>query len=311
MSTPYHPATGINGGSRVYADQFSDGLRKQKYMLFERIANNPLIMQHGTQAAPVTVPTVGTAVQDNIDTMYVPGAFGNKLIEFYQTTAQTLFPSRHATKGLSIGCDLVDNESVEYVPGGNHAANPLGYLAGTDGGVFMRLTVEITDVSGEDQLIFGYRKQEAYVVPTSFLSTGDALYTDFIGIGFSGSANPNDLKVVWDQANGGSTFTYDTGFNWADTLVHTIEIQIKGRRSRFLLNGRPIGDTIRFDGLGAAITAQNTSTPTVYTVTSGLFMVPFWFVRHDTTTPGTIFVRKCAIGQLLEDGLDPAGRGSF
>jgi hypothetical protein len=262
-------------------------------------------MQYGTQAAPVTVPTFPTALQDNVDVIHLAEAFGLKAIELYQTTAQTLMPSRHATKGLEIGLDEVNNESAEYVPGGNHAANPLGCLAGTDPGVLIRATLEIADVSGSDQLVIGFRKQENYVVPTSFLSTGDALYTDFYGIGFSGAADPNDVKTVKDLNNAGSTVVFDTNFNFADGGIHTLEVRVKGRKVQCFINGVALGGVVKKDGVGAVLTAQQTYTPPAFTFDAGDFLIPFIFSRYDATTPGAIYLRSLWCGQLVEDGLDP------
>lgn len=293
----------------VFAYDISENIRKGKYMVLERSAMHPHILQNGTQAAPVSVPTLPTAVQDNLDTLIFPNGFGCLGLEMYQTTAQTLMPLRHATKGLEIGLDEVNNESVEYVPGGNHAANPLGYLSGTDPGVFIRATFEIADTSGSDQFCIGFRKQENYVVPTSFLSTGDALYTDFVGLGFSGTAAANLVKSMTDLANSGSTTVTSSAFAWADGGIHQLEVRIKGRIVSYFINGVRTGDTVRKDGLGAAITAQPTVALPNITVTNALFWVPFIFHRYDATTPGAVYLRRLEVGQLLEAGLQAEGRG--
>lgn len=298
----------VQNGLPITAYDLSDAIKKGKYMLVERASYQPHILQYGTQAAAVTVPTLPTAVQDNVAAIYLPGAIGFQYIEMYSTTAQTLNPSRHATKGLEIGLDKVDNECVEYVPGGNHAANPLGYLAGTDPGIVMRVTLEITDTSGSDQLVFGLRKQENYVVPTSFLNTGDALYTDFFGIGFSGTAAANLVKTVWDLNNAGSTTAFSTTFAWADAGIHQLEIRAKARKIRHFINGVELGGTVRKDALGTAITAQPTLAPPLQTIDTGDFMIPFLFHRYDATTPGTVFLRRLEIAPLSELGLAPEDR---
>jgi len=292
----------------VFAGDLSPNIRSGKYLFLDRPSTNPIILQNGTQAAPVSVPTFPTAVQDNVDTITFETAFGSGVLEMYQTTAQTLMPLLHATKGIEIGLDKVDNESVEYVPGGNKAGNPFGYLAGTDPGVFIRALFEITDTSGSDQFGVGFRKQENYVVPTSFLTTGDGLYTDFVLLGFSGTAAANLVKSMTDLANSGSTLVSSSAFAWADAGVHQLEVRIKGRVVSYFINGVRVGDTVRKDGLGAAITAQPTTTLPALTVTNALFYIPFIFHRYDTTTTGTVFLRKLEVGQLLEVGLQPEGR---
>ena len=306
--TDFNAGGGAQPHERVFAHQLSEGQRKGKYCIIERISTHPVILQYGTQSVPVTVPTFPTAVQDNVDVLHFKEGIGEAVLELYQTTAQTLMPSRHATKGLLIGCDVVNNECIEAVPGGNHAANPLGALMGTDPGVFIRATFEFADASGSDQFLVGFRKQEAYVVPTSLLAAGDGLYTDFFGMGFSGAADPNDVKCAYDLNNAGSTVVFDTLFNWADGGIHTLEVRIRGRRVQCLINGVMLGVPVKKDGVGAAITAQPTAAPT-FTFDAGDFVVPFIFHRYDATTPGAVYLRKLMVGQLLEDGLDPAGKG--
>lgn len=302
----YHPGAGVQPHVGVAGFQFTPGLRSGSYMVVGRQSTHPRTFQHGTAASPVSVPALPTAVQGGLNTVELANAFGHKVIELFQTTAQSLMPLLHATKGIEIGLDKLNNECVEYVPGGNHAANPLGCLAGTDPGVFLRATFEITDVSGIDQFVVGFRKQEAYAVPTSFLSTEDALYTDFYGIGFSGAADPNNVKTVQDLNNGGSTVVFDTGFDWADTKVHTLEVRVKGRKASCFINGASLGSVVKKDGLGAALTAQTTRTPAQFTFDAGDFLVPFIFVRFDATTPDAIYLRALACGRLYEDGLDPS-----
>lgn len=294
---------GAQSFSRVYANMLSEGIRRGKYFLIDAPSTGPIILS--SSAAGSVAPTAGAA---QVDTMYIPGSLG-PAVEIYQTTAQTALPYMVADKGLEIGGDQVNNESVEYVPGGNSANNPLGYTAGSDPGVFLRATLEIADVSGSDQLLVGFRKQEAYLVPTSFISGGDPDYNDFYGIGFSGSANPNDVKTV-NALNGDATANVaDTGFDWADTEVHKLEVRIKGRAVTCFINGVELGGSVSKDALGNAITAQPTTRPAAFSFDSGDFLIPFMFFRYDATTPGSIILRRLECGQLLEVGLQPEGRG--
>jgi len=287
--------------SRIYANQLSEGIRKGKYMLWERPAP-PFIY-----AEVAGIPALYTAGAAQLDGIIVPGALGNNYIQMYQTTAQALPPLWDA-KGLNIAGDAVDNESLELVPGGNTVNNPLGYLSGTDPGVFIRLTLESTDSSEIDQLVIGWRKQEAFAVPVSFLTTGDALYTDFAGIGFSGTAVANLVKTMTDLNNAGSTVVTSTAFGWADTKIHQLEVRIKGRTVSYFINGRRIGETVRLDALGVAITAQPTVAGPTFRFDSGDFLVPFIFVRRGATVASALYARRLEVGQLLEVGLQPENR---
>jgi len=298
----FNAADGTQSFTRTFGNQLSEGQRKGKYMLFDR--PGPLTIMNSAGA----IPALMTAAQGQIDTILVPGAFGNNMLELFQTTAQTLAPIYNA-KGILIGGDVVDNESVEYVPGGNRAENPFAYVAGTDPGVFIRATLEITDSSGSDQMCLGFRKQEAYAVPVSFLTTGDALYTDFAGIGFSGTAAANLVKSMTDIGNLGSTTVFSTGFTWADTKIHQLEVRISKRQVQYLINGSRPGERITKDGIGGALATQTPLVPPAYTFTAGLNLIPFFFHRYDATTPGAVYLRRLEVGQLLEVGLQPEGRG--
>lgn len=288
--------------SRVYANQLSEGLRLGKYMRFDR-PPTPFIFN-----AAAAIPAFPSAGAAQVDQMLISGGVGNTLLEHYQTTAQTLFPSAHATKGLLIGGDVVDNESVEYVPGGNRANNPMAYIAGTDPGVFIKATFEFADVSGTDQFLVGFRRQAAYAVPVSLLAAGDGTYTDFFGVGFSGAANPNVIKTMSDLNDSGSTTVTSLGMTWADGLVHTLEVRVKGRRAYVFINGVPAGNRIAKDALGNAITSQFIGSAPSFTFDSTDVLIPWIFHRYDATVPGAVYLRTLEVGQLLEIGLQKENR---
>lgn len=297
----------VQPGIPLIAGDFGLDLRGNHYSYCERPAGQPHILQYGTQTAPVTVPTFPTAVQDNVEGIIVPGVFGNSYIEMYQTTAQTLMPSIHASKGLEIALDKVDNETVEYIFGGNRASNPLAYTAPTtttatpDAAVILRCTFEIVDASEHDQFGIFWRKQQNYLVPTSFLTTGNGNYTDFVGFGFSGTAVANLVKSWTDVGTSGSTTVSSSAFAWADNGVHTLEIRIIGRRAFYYINGVQVGDTVRKDGLGVAITAQATTSLPIYNVTAGLQMVPGIFARCGSNSAAAIYLRSWTVGHAYQE----------
>ncbi len=293
----------------VYADMLSDGLKLGKFMQFGIGGSHPQLMQYGTQASPVTVPTFPTAAQDNIGSMVIPHAAGSHYIEYYSTTAQTLHPSLNATKGYEIALDQVNNESVEYVIGGNSAVNPMGQTLGTSPNIYLGIEFEITDASGMDQFGIFFRKQEAYAVPTSFLTTGDPIYTDIVLFGFATAvADPNPLAISYDFNNSGSATVFAPNFTWADGLRHKLEMWISQRYVKFAINGVPLGGRVSKDAAGNTITAQNTLTPpAAIRFDSGDFIVPGIFCRQDTdVTP--VYVRNLVCGQLLEISRDAANR---
>lgn len=297
-SSGFNPNDRAREGYRLDPRQASDGLRYRRYLYMK--PSTPFLNFNGTVAGGITAFPAGNQAAE-VDLIVDPK--GSGVLEMYNTTAQTLFPVFTDGSGLEIALDQVDNESVEYVPGGNSAVNPYRCLVGTDPSVFIRATVEFDDASFSDQMLIGYRKQEAYAVPTSFLSTGDGTYTDFAGIGFAhAKANPNIVYTATDAANSGSTTTKSTLFSVADNDIVTFEVRVVGAKVVYLINGQRVGDRITRNGEGTAITAQDTATPTPYSFTAGLNIIPFIFIRQDADV-GHVYLRELEVGYLRDVGL--------
>lgn len=282
--------------------ELSPNFTQRKYY-FENFVGGqqPIFYQHtsGLSVAPTTT-TITQGV--TVHSLTPSGGYWN----VFTTTDQDLLPTGSATNGLDIAGDLVDNEALEIVPGGNAANSRLAFTVGTDSDFFLRAKLKITDVDGSDQFLVGFRKQEPFAVPTSFLNTGDGIYTDFFGIGFAATvASPNDVRTAYDLNNGGSTTVTDTGFNWADGEVHEVQLRVVGAKAVVLINGVRIGNPIAKDGDGAAITSQSTFSAPSFTFDSGDTLVPFIFLRHDAAISNAHYLRELEIGHLVEAGLDP------
>lgn len=295
--------TANQSGVNVYADGLSVDLREGRFLYLGRTAVQPQNLQFGTQAAPSGVSALPSAAADGINVLHFGNAPINSVLEMHQTTAQTLMPLRHASKGIEIALDQVDNETVEYVPGGNHAANPLGCLVGTDPGIVLKATFEITTNNGMDQFGIFFRKQENYVTPTSFLAGGDGIYVDFVGMGFNAAvASPNPIGVVSDTNNGGVTARSAANFTVTSGMIITLEMRLRGRKVRYFINGVELGGRVAKDGVGTAITAQQTTSVASYSFTSGLFVIPMIFCRQDAGT-STVFLRELLCAHLRSVGM--------
>lgn len=282
---------------RLYSYNLSDNINKGKYTFEKFAGTDPSIFR--TSSGLTALPTASQGQVNRIHTV------GGNYIEYFQTTAQTLQPIAHATSGLVLDGDQVDNESQEYVPGGNSTTSPFAFVAGTDTDFFFRCTFEITDASGSDQFLMGFRKVQTYGVPTSFLTTGDAGYTDFCAIGFAATkANPNAVAVAYDLNDTGSTTVQAASFTWADTLKHKLEIRVIARKAIFYINGVRLGGIVSKDAAGASITAQQTVTGPSFTFDNGDTLVPFIFVRQDADLLDAIFMSDMEIGHLADIGLD-------
>lgn len=233
--------------------------------------------------------------------------------DFRANEEQDLIPVfDNSAIGLDIACDLSNNDSLELVPGRNNAASPLlfktpGSASVTpDSDFFIKAKFKLTDADGSDQFLVGFRKQEAYQNAASFLTGGAATYTDFFGVGFATNpvTNPN-LVVTSSSVASAVNVVTSTGFTWSDASVHTLELRVVGGKAVVLINGVRIGNPVAVDGDGTAITSQTTLSAASYTFGSGLSLIPFIFLRHDTNVSNGHLLREIEIGHLVTVGLDP------
>ncbi len=271
----------------------SDSLRLRGYHK-ETLYGQPMPLTHASG-----VPALPTASQGQINYFRTAGGL---YVELFQTTAQTLMPLESLTLGLEIGGDKVDNESLELVPGGNSALSPFARVVGTSQDFFFRCRFKIADVSGLDQFMIGYRKVEtAYAVPTGLVHAGDGIYTDYGGL----LMKSGDVFTLTDLNNSGVSVGQDSLFNWADNGIHELMVKVtRGGKLRYFINGVELGGTVSYDGAGTAITAQPTRTAPAFTFDTGDTLVPFIFLRHDTTTPSLVYWQRVEIGLLSDIGED-------
>lgn len=225
--------------------------------------------------------------------------------QLFTTTAQSLLPTGSAGNGLEFGGDEVDNEALEMVPGGNSSSSRLAFTIGTDSDFFFRARYKLTDVTGFDQAILaGFRKQEAFAVPTSILNGGDGIYTDFAGIGFADTTG-TDIFTVSDLNNSGATVATDTGFNATNAQVLDLECRVIGRKAFYFINGTRLGNPVTKDGDGTSIASQTTLTGATFTFDSGDVVVPVIFARHDAGVSNEAYLVEVECGHLADVGLDP------
>jgi hypothetical protein len=289
---------------RAYQYELHPNLTQGKYY-FENFKDGHKPFLYTVSATGIPAVATTTAGADVTHEMLTHRGYW----QVYNTTDQAVLPFCVAGSGLNISCDLVDNESIELVPGGNFASSRLAFVTGTDSNFFIRAKFKITDVSGSDQFIVGFRKQEAFAVPTSLLTTGDGTYTDFFGIGFS-EEDGVDVKTMSDLNNSGSTTVTDTGFDATDAEVIEFTIKVIGRVAKAFINGVALGDPVKVDGDGTAITSQTTVSVASFTFDSGDTLIPFIFLRHDDEISEAHYLQEIEVGHLVDIGADPA-EGQF
>lgn len=302
--------TGLTGHQiipgTVRPQTLSTGIIKQTYF-YTRFAGTPAFFKVDANGTPSGAFGAGAAQGETNFGMDNAGHYW----ELFQTTAQTIGPLAHAD-GWNISGDLVDNEALELVPGGNLVNNPLARTMGTTPNFFHSLTFKATDADGSDQFILGMRKQEAFAVPTSFLTTGDGVYTDFVGIGFAKAvANPNPISVTSDLNNSGSATVSQVGFTVANGVPIQLTQVFRGRVATFYINGVKLGGVVSKDALGAAITAQQTLPPHTFTADSGDLYLPFIHLRHDAAVSEGLVLMDYEAGLLVDVGEDPDDPGKL
>jgi hypothetical protein len=202
----------------------------------------------------------GTAGDENL--MYT----GANLFEYHIVgTATVVAPTRIAT-GLSIGLDVADNDGIEISTGilnGNQSA----FTVGTDGPFSFKCRFDIADVSGSDQCMVGLRKVAAYNVdPDS--------YTDFAALDVvSGTIKP------FTNLNGGTAAYAANTDAWADGATKTLGVHVTQ------------AGVVTFTINGVAPTVTKT-----FTFDTGDQVMPFFYNRYDTTTPGVIYIEEWDCG---------------
>lgn len=179
--------------------------------------------------------------------------------------------------GWNISGDLANNDIIEFGPAGYTLSTcPFAFTVGTDGAFFLRVKFKITDVSGSDRLVVGFRKQEAG-------NGTHGSYDSYAAIGnFSG-----DIKIDTELAAGGAALL-DTTQNWADTETHTLVVKVSATGVV----------TFEIDGAAPAVVPA-------FTFTNGMVVIPYLYLLHDSD------VAEAVILSEWECGLQPSSRAEL
>lgn len=184
----------------------------------------------------------GTAGDENLCSC------GGTTFEYHVLGTQTIVAPSLGTYGLNIVQDETENDGVEYCLGIS-ALNRGVFTVGTSPAFFARMKFYIDDVSGTDDCAFGFRKVEAYQANIDDYDEMAAL-----------NVISGDVKIE-TILNGGATTTTDTTFNWADTGIHELEIDVSAAGVV----------TYKIDGSAPATTAA-------FTFDDGEVVVPFFYL---------------------------------
>lgn len=126
---------------------------------------------------------------------------------------QTLSGPAWDNPGIDLAMDQVENDGVEMTSGIG-AGNPVQFTVGTDPAFFFKVRMTLTDVSGNDVLVTGLRKREAFQADYN-------AYDEMAGLNMVSG----DIKIETILNNAATTVT-DTTDNWGDAETHTLKILV-------------------------------------------------------------------------------------
>ncbi len=202
------------------------------------------------------MPPIGAAV-DGAGAAVVTDAVANLmnqdgiLFEIKNTATATILTPAWASTGLDIARDLTNNHGLEMTQGITSRAKH-AYTVGTDDAVFIEVTTKITDVSGTDQYLIGWRKAEAYQADWNDYDEMAALNV------VSGAVYISTIL------NGAATGNVDTGTTWADSASKTVRVNVAQT------------------GVVSFWVDDVKQTATSHTFDAGEVIVPFLYFLHDT-----------------------------
>jgi hypothetical protein len=250
-------AYGLNeGDTRITVPAVARQGATRKKGSFDRFLTQPLCAAKIGAGA-----ATGTGGDENL--MYT----GTNVFEYHIVgTATVVAPTRIAT-GLTIGLDVADNDGIEICPG-ILAGNQSAFTVGTDGAFHLKIRFDIADVSGSDNVMVGFRKAEAYQAVA--LDNYDEMAAFDVVSG--------DIKTA-TILNAAATTSTDTTDNWADDATKTLEVYVSQ------------AGVVTFKINGAAPTVTQ-----AFTFDDAEVVVPFFYNRYATTTPGVIYIEEWDCG---------------
>ena len=194
---------------------------------------------------------------------------------------QTLLGPLLSTSGLDISGDQTNNDGWEFRGASSLAKGRLNkdyFTVGTSPAFYAKCRFSIADVSGIDDLRFGFAQSDE-----AFTATTDN-YTDAAWM----SVISGDIKTQPILANASTVatdLTAPSSGDWADAATHTLEIRV--------------------DSAGVVTYLLDDTAPTgvaAYTFADGLKVTPMWFHRNDSDVGGAI------VWEIFEFGLQAGKR---
>ena len=187
---------------------------------------------------------------------------------------QTLLGPLLATNGLDVSGDQTNNDGWEFRGKSSLAMGRMNkdwFEVGESPAFYARCKFSIADVSGIDDLRFGFAEVEAFTATTDN-------YTDAAWM----SVISGDIKTQTILANASTVatdLTAPSSGDFADGATHSFEIRVSAT--------------------GVVTYLLDDETPTgaiAYTFADGTEVTPMWFHRHDSDVGGAIVWQSFEFG---------------
>lgn len=216
--------------------------------------------------------TTGAAASGATGSVNILNIGGEGTLEMQMLGAgQTIIVPVLKDDGLEISQDQADDEGVEICAGITSRC-PSAFVIGTDPAFFFRARAVIDDVSGADELAFGFRKNQAYQAAL-------ASYTDFAVL----NLNAGTWETITDNDNAGEVTTVLTGSTVADLGAFEVKINVSAAGAVTYEVG----------------TAGSRSTPALapaFSFDTGDTVVPFIRFLHTADLAGSVRLRQWEAG---------------
>lgn len=216
--------------------------------------------------------TTGAAPSGATGSVNILGFAGEGMLEMQMLGAgQTIIVPVLKDDGLEISQDQADDEGVELCAGITSRAAS-AFQVGTDPAFFLRVRGVIDDVSGSDELAFGFRKTQAYQAAL-------ASYTDFAVV----NLNAGQWESKTNLNNGGVTTTTLTGATVADLGAFEVMISVSSSGA--------VTYTV-----GTAGSRSSNSAAVAFTLDSNDVVVPFCRFLHTSDLANSVRLRHWEAG---------------
>jgi len=173
-----------------------------------------------------------------------------------------------SSAGLDIGACVDTNDDAIELTQGDTARSRSAFTVGTDGPFYFEAEILITDVSGTDDFLVGFRKAEAAQDDTDSYDEMAAF-----------NIVSGDIKTE-TILNNATTVTTDTTDNWADVATKKLRVDV----------ARDGKVTYKIDGVDPTVSAA-------FTFDAGEVVVPFISLLAATDLPESTVLKQWNCGQ--------------